>query len=235
MTLIDPVSASDAARQLGLSPARVRVMAAAGQLAAEKIGGRWLLERSEVELRGRSEPRVGRRFTSRNAWAVLQLLSEEEAADLSPSVRSRLKRMLLAEGLKELAPRLGNRATVSHYRAHPGELANVHHDPVLRPTGATMGAQFGVVPSAPVDGYLSAAEQANFVRRHALTPGAPTNVMLRVVPGHVWEQLGELSLPPRAAVALDLMEAWDPRLKEAGTTAVEVLEGNYREAAKARG
>src|ERR1700761_6279709 len=45
------ISVPDAADALGLSPARVRLLAANGGLPAQKIGGRWLLERSGVEKR----------------------------------------------------------------------------------------------------------------------------------------------------------------------------------------
>lgn len=118
--MLDPISVPEAARTLELSPARVRAMASQGQLPALKIADRWLVERSAVEQRRMQKAVRGRRFTPWNAWALLLLASGEDAPELDPSVRSRLKRALALEGFGDLAPRLGNRADVSMYRAHPG-------------------------------------------------------------------------------------------------------------------
>src|SRR4051812_47601168 len=110
--MVNPVSVPEAARLLKLSPARVRLMASRGQLPAEKIADRWLIERRAVELRGRQKPPRGRRFTPRNAWAILLLASGEEALAIDPVDRSRLRKAIALESLKGLAPRLRPRAEI---------------------------------------------------------------------------------------------------------------------------
>ena len=233
--LLNPISVPEAAVVLGLSTARVRAMAASGQLLAEKIGGRWLLERNAVELR-RTEGAVGgRRFTPRNAWALLRLASGEDVADLAPSVRSRLKRALQLEGLMALAPRLGARAEIHLFMAHPGELAHVLEDPALVATGVAVGGKVGILPSGgDVDGYLSSAGFPDFVERHALNPGVPPNVRLRVVPDTAWDQIGGRRTVPHAAMALDFLDDPNPRLNQAGSESIEEIEREFRAAAKAR-
>src|SRR4051794_31297057 len=118
----DPIAVPEAARLLKLSPSRVRLMAANGQLPAAKIGDRWVIERRAVEQRRQQNPPRGRRFTPRNAWAILLLASGEEVLALDPVDRTRLKKALALEGLRGLEPRLGSRAEICAYKAHPGEI-----------------------------------------------------------------------------------------------------------------
>ena len=67
------IPVADAAAALEVHPSRVRAMIAAGQLEAEKISGRWFVDRKSVENR-RSQPSVnGRPFSEANAWALLCL------------------------------------------------------------------------------------------------------------------------------------------------------------------
>src|SRR6185503_5873796 len=148
MPILQPLSIPQAAQELGLSTARVRAMAASGQLLAEKIGGRWVVDENEVRRRQDRGGLPGRRFTAMNAWALLVIASDgyfspEDGMTsvedvllphISPSVRSRLKRLLLSEGLEKLAPRLGARAKVFHFRAHPGEISHIDSEATLMST-----------------------------------------------------------------------------------------------------
>src|ERR1700760_3542884 len=130
MAAIAPlISVPDAADALGLSPARVRLLAANGGLPAQKIGGRWLVERSGVEKRRSRGSAGGRPFAPRNAWAVLGLASGDEGAGLDPVARSRLRRALALEGLSSLMLRLERRAEVRRYSGHPGEIRYILADP----------------------------------------------------------------------------------------------------------
>jgi hypothetical protein len=256
MPILQPLSVPQAAQELGLSTARVRAMAASGQLTAEKIGGRWLVEGIEVSTRQTERRLPGRRFTAMNAWAVLVISSDGHftpqegvtPADdvllthISPSVRSRLKRLLLSEGLAKLAPRLGARAEAFHYRVHPGELSHVTSDPALMATGITGAARYGLLSSKEVDGYLPARSLTEFVERHALSelphgggvfPPEPT-VCLRAVPDNVWSIFGGKSVAPMAAVALDLMDGWGARSQEIGRGLARTLDREIRERQKGR-
>src|ERR1700748_384965 len=123
-----PVSVPDAAVALGLSSARLRLLAANGGLPAQKIGGRWLIERVGVEKRRSRGSAGGRPFAPRNAWAVLNLASGEEVDQIDSVTRSRLLRLLSFEGLSSLAPRLERRAQVHRFSGHPGEIPHVLAD-----------------------------------------------------------------------------------------------------------
>lgn len=248
MPFLQPRSISEAARELELSPARVRAMAASGQLPAEKIGGRWLIEQSAVQRRRQQGGIPGRRFTAANAWALLVLSSDgyfsptdglatadDVLAHVPPSVRSRLNRLLLSEGLEKLAPRLDARAKAFRYQAHPGEISHVENDPSLMATGITGAARYRLISGSEVDGYVSAADLPEFVERHVLTESPPDgNVCIRAVPEEVWRTFGGKSLAPMAAIALDLMEGRDSRSKEVGREWLRALDNGHRRDAKRR-
>jgi len=198
------------------------MLAARGQLPATKIAGRWFVELDAVEQRRRERPPEGRRFTPQNAWAALILASGEDP-QLDPVVRSRLKRALLLEGLRDLAPRFRDRAEVSLYRAHPGEIPYVFEDGALMRSGISAAESVGsdLLVGREADGYVAASELRNFLGRHALSPAsadADGNVRLRVVPDGVWSNLdlSSRSVAPKAAVALDLASERDSRSQAAG-------------------
>lgn len=223
----EPVSIREAARTLGLSPGRVRAIAAHGQLSAAKLGDRWFVERAAVERRRRNGAPEGRRFSPRNAWALLLLASNEDVREIDPSVRSRLRRALRQEGLAKLAPRLVHRAEPLSFRAHPGEIVHLLEDPefVLSGISAVGGQDFGLVPGREADGYLQEPALPEFVSRHALEPAeAEGNVRLRIVPKEAADLLEGRQVAPRAAVALDLAEELDPRSSRAGHQALRDLD-----------
>jgi excisionase family DNA binding protein len=225
--MMDPVSIQEAAKDLSLSPARVRVMAARGQLAATKIGNRWLVERAAIEKRRRDGAHEGRRFTSRNAWALLLLAAGEEVDGLDPSVRSRLKRALRVEGIERLGPRLGHRARLLSFRAHPGEIPYLVDDPALVRSGVSAAAaqDFDLVSGREADGYLQESKLERLVEQHALVSAGPDgNVRLRLVPDQVWPVIAKRAIAPRPAVALDLAEESDPRSAEAGRRVLRELD-----------
>jgi excisionase family DNA binding protein len=226
--MIDPLSISEAADSLELSPARVRVMASQGQLPAAKVGERWLVERMAVEQRRKQKPLRGRRFTPRNAWALLLLASGEESPKLDPSVRSRLRKALALEGLGALAPRLQDRGHVSMYKAHPGETPYLLEDEALVPSGISAASSMGLglLASREADGYIAESRLRRFIDQHALSPGGiDGNVRLRVVPDDVWQILDGRHLAPPAAVALDLADEADARSEAAGKKLIRRLDG----------
>lgn len=222
LSMVDPVSIQEAANVLGVDPSRVRAMAAHGQLPAEKIGSRWLLEKADVERRRRQAAPPGRRLAPHNAWAMLLLASGDEVEGVDPSVRSRLRRALRLASLEQLAPRLERRAKVISFDAHPGELRHLLGAPDLIPSGISAAASHGLdlVSGEEIDGYLAEDKLDQVARRHALRPAAHGNARLRVVPRDSWRFLENNKIAPIAAVALDLFEDSDPRSSGAGRAAL---------------
>jgi hypothetical protein len=215
------ISVPDAADALGLSPARVRLLAANGGLPAQKIGGRWLVERNGVEKRRSRGSAGGRPFAPRNAWAVLNLASGEEVDQIDSVTRSRLRRLLSFEGLSSLAPRLERRAQVHRYSGHPGEIPYVLADKRLVASGVSAARAIGLdlLSGNEADGYVSDSDLDGFVEEHALLPAAAVdaNVVLRLVPDDVWADfLKGRPHASEAAIALDLAEDVDSRSRAAG-------------------
>jgi excisionase family DNA binding protein len=235
--MIDPVSIGEAAERLELSPARVRAMAAHGQLPAKKIGDRWLIERAAVEERRSRGAHGGRRFAALNAWALLLLASGEDVEGIDSSVRSRLRRALRLEGLELLGPRLSLRGDQALFKAHPGEVAHLLRDPAFMASGISAAASvnLGLVSGREADGYLPERSLRKFVRNHALSPvEVDGNVRLRVVPNDVWKMIDGRPVAPEAAVALDLSEEADPRSARAGRDALRRIDRDYRAQSRAR-
>jgi hypothetical protein len=215
------ISVPDAAGALGLSPARVRLLAANGGLPAQKIGGRWLIERAGLEKRRSRGSAGGRPFAPHNAWALLGLASGDEVVGVDSAVRSRLRRALALEGLAALALRLERRAEVRRYSGHPGEIRHILADKSLVASGISAAQEVGldVMSGTEADGYVSDESLDGFVRDHALFSAAAidANVILRVVPDDVWGGfLNGRPHAPDAAVALDLAEDADSRSRAAG-------------------
>jgi len=224
--MMEPLSIPEAAELLQLSPGRVHALVAAGRMPAMKVGGRWLVERSEVERRWRAERLRGRPFAPHNAWALLCLASGESVEALDPSVRSRLRKALAIEGLEQLAPRLVRRGDSRHFAAHRGEIPYLLEDPRFVASGASAAAAHGIdlIPGQEADGYVRADTEQEFVADHALEPAASgANVRLRIVPDSAWRFLAEARVAPSAAVILDLAEEADPRSSAAGREALRAL------------
>ena len=224
--MVDPISIPEAADALGLSPSRMHALVAQGQVPAVKVGGRWLLERGEVERRRRRGALKGRPFAPHNAWALLRLASGDEPDGIDPSVRSRMRKALAVEGLEQLAPRLVRRGESRYYDAHRGEIPYIVRDPRFVASGASAAGAHGLdlVSGQEADGYVRAGALEKFIADHALRPGAPgANLRLRVVPDRGWNFPADARVAPLAAVALDLAEEADPRSVAAGRTVLAGL------------
>lgn len=216
--LRDQVSVAEAARELGLSDRRIRALIRAGVLAAQHVGGRWLVRRSGVEQRARRGGRSGRPLGERNAWALVARLSGAEWPELSPWDRSRLKQRLAKRSLLSLADELRDRAAPHLFRGDERVLERLRDDSDLVLSGVNAAAAYGVDIRAPgvVEGYVRRDRLPDLVYRYALRPaeGADANVVLRAVDESV--PRARQGVAPVAAVALDLLESPDDRSRRAG-------------------
>lgn len=223
----DPVSIPEAASALGLSAGRVHALVTQGGLPAVKVGGRWLIDRADVERRRRQRPLKGRPFASHNAWALLRLASGENPEEIDPVNRSRLRRALALEGLEELGQRLSRRADSKFFDAHPGEMPYILADQRFVASGISAAAMHGLdlVSGSEADGYVRAGALQSFEGDHALRPSVErSNVRLRVVPDSAWRLVSEVGgAAPLAAVAIDLAEDPDPRSAAAGRALLKAL------------
>ncbi len=212
------VSVAEAARALGLSDRRIRALIGAGALAAQHVGGRWLVSRADVERRALHRGRPGRPLGQRNAWALVARLSGAEWPELSPWARSRLKQRLAKRSLLSLAEELRDRAEPHLFRGDERVLERLRHDSDIILSGAGAAAEYGLDIRAPglVEAYVDRDRLHDLVYRYALRPAAATdaNVVLRVVDESV--PRARKGVAPVAAVALDLLESSDDRSRRAG-------------------
>jgi len=214
----DYVSVAEAARGLRLGDRRIRALIRAGALAAQNVGGRWLVSRADVEQRARRRGRPGRPLGQRNAWALVARLSGAEWPELSPWDRSRLKQRVANRSLLSLADELHDRAELHLFRSDERVLERLRDDSAVVLSGVNAAAEYGLDIRAPgvVEAYVDRDRLDDLVYRYALRPAAvaDANVLLRVVDEAV--PRARQGVAPVAAVALDLLESSDDRSRRAG-------------------
>lgn len=232
MQMPSHVAVEDAARQLGVDPSRVRALIASGQLEADKVAGRWLVDWDSVLARERAQNAPGRPLTPRNAWALLLLASGDAISDLDPHVQWRLRQTLRRHRLAYLESRLQQRAEVHRMWALPGELRPLRAAPDVALTGSSAAGELNLELLAPdtVDAYVPASALDALVREHGLESIAPAeaNVILRAVPDDAW-LLRERRTAPAAAVGLDLAAYPDSRSARVGAEMLAKLDGSRGE------
>lgn len=213
-------SVEDAAHELDVSPRRIRKMIQDGRLDAERVGGRWVIDRSCLAAPEVRERRPGRPWSSRSAWAVLALASEEEA-DLPASVRWHARRRLEESSLVDLVPHLRARAEKHQYFGHPSVLDDLAEDDAMVPAGVS--AVPGLVGGNQLEGYVSVSNLPRLRSDYGLVPGEErSNVLLHVVEDEWWPLINRQP-PLRSVVIVDLLESDDPRAQRAG---LELAEAN---------
>lgn len=224
------IAVSEAADLLEVHPSRVRALIAQGQLEAQKLGGRWLVDRRSVEAR-RSRPSPdGRPFSEANAWAILCLSEGGKPDWISRWELSRLRRRLREDGLDNLAARLGKRAVKKEFRVHPSLLPKLRQDSRLIPSGVSAAAhhQIDIVEPNEFEAYLGDDELEAVVRDHFLEPSLNANVVLHVAPPHYIARCANDVMAP-AVAALDLSEAADAKSRRAGRERLVALGAALRE------
>lgn len=216
-----PVGLREVAERLGVSPRRVRAMIAAGQLSAEKIEGRWLVESDLLERLVDIPRRDGPPWSPVLAWAYLQYLDgDPQALDgLSRVSRHRVRqRASAALALDQLAGLALRRAEALRCRAHPSVVNDLLHAGVHSGLSAAeaLGVGLGVRSGEHADVYLPRSLAQQLVEELGLVParGADVNAIIRAVPDSAW-RLQHRVVAPLLAVALDLTEHGDPRSREA--------------------
>lgn len=219
-----PVLVSDAAHILDVHPSRVRAMVKAGQLEAEKLAGRWFINRSSLEQRSAVGSPDGRPLSPANAWALLCIASGNRADWVDKSVQSRLRGHLRRRSWEELVPRLRSRANAQRLRAHPAAIDRLASEAGVVLSGVSVASQYGIdiMPSDELEAYVYEARAQELIRQYMMEPSERPNVILHVVPDEVpsdWQNCvrGHVA-------ALDLRESLDARSQRAGINYLHNLE-----------
>jgi len=218
--LRDSVAADVAAGRLGRSPHEVRRLLRAGQVCAHRRAGRWFVPMSEVRRLQRLPLPVGRPFSSGSAWALLAMLAGDDPAGLSTPRRSQLRRHLRDADSRDLAARLGRRATRRLVYAHPSMLGGLAADPHVVLTGLAAaehaGARLVGADNGEVEGYVAESDIAGLYSAYGLVDAEEVaNVVLRVVDDAV-EAFRRSGMAAAPVVGLDLWESGDARASEEG-------------------
>jgi excisionase family DNA binding protein len=213
VTLLSP---NEAAQRLGITPRRVYALVRDNRLRAQRVGGRLLINRDDVDARVSGAPAVGRSFSPRRAWALVLLAVDETPRGIDASTKSKLRRLLRDRDLWSMRGKLVDRAERRFLRAHSSDIARMEAEPDVVRTGARCAAAAGlelVAPDAPLELYVDHTTADRLIKRYRLTPNSQPNVVLRVVPDEVRAWL-EGPLAPRPAIALDLAEDLDSRAQD---------------------
>ncbi len=202
---------AEAAERLGVVPQRVRALAQAGELAAVRAEGVWLIDADSLAKRVLlAELGVaassGRPWSQPIAWAAMRVLDDDDAllSQLDRKARYRLRRRLDVPDPAPLLAAVRNRARVVRVSVHPSRAVRLRD--LVVPSGVT-GAGihgFGLTGDDAVDGYLFAdalADARDALRVRDSDTGAH---LLRVVDDERF--LEGLEVAPRLAVAADLLD-----------------------------
>jgi hypothetical protein len=213
-------SSQDAAHRLGLSARRIRTLASAGRLKAQKIGSRWVLE----PVSSAREPRAGRPVSAAIGWAILALLSGVRPDGVHPSALSRLRRRLRDFQWVLRSLQYGEaRARVVRWRVLPTDIPRILSERDLVLTGVSaITKEIDLVPSSEeIDAYVTSDVIRKIERQFqpAKEPDQP-NLTLRV-PNQPW--ILAVSRAPLAVVSADLLLSPDARAVRAGKEALRRL------------
>lgn len=220
------VSVSEVARLLAVTPRRIYALVAEKRLRAERVGGRLLVRREDVEARareGESSMTKGHPFSPRRAWALLLLAAGEPVPDIDAVTRSKLRRLLAERSLWSLRAKLAPRAVRRNLRAHSSDLARIESEPGVIRTGLRAASAAGLLligGDAPHQFYVDENLAKDLASRYGMRESRQPNVVLRVVPDEPFSWLRG-PVAPAPAVALDLAEDADPRSQQVAREALE--------------
>ena len=188
-----------------------------GQLLAQKLGGRWFVDRRSLESRRSRSSVDGRPFSEANAWALLCLSEGQQPEWISKWEISRLRRRLREDSLGKLAPRLRSRASRALFRAHPSILPKLRDDPRLLPSGVSMAAehQIDIVELNEFEAYVSREDLEGVVQQNYLEPSWEPNVIFHVAGAQWLQRFVDHAMSPLVS-ALDLLEADEEKSRRAG-------------------
>lgn len=212
------MSVADVAKHLGVSAQRVRDMIRDGQLAAVRVGGRWLIDAASVPAVPR---RRGQPYSPRIAWALAELAagvrpSGLEASELS-RLRSRWAKLRGDVAVDAIRSVMARRA--AHSRWSAPEPAGLIADPRFVRSGKS-DPRSGMAAPAYAEGYVLESDADELIADHMLVPArGAENVTLHISPMEIPERI------PLLIVIADLADG-GPRERQQATN---LLEGMGRD------
>jgi len=229
---------AEAARQLGVSRARVYALVQQGQLDPVIQGDTLHVTRTSLNRRQAAPAATGAPLSPASVWATLALATGDPGLvahlrRLFPdrTERARVRTRLEREGLLALVPRMHRRAVIRRFSASAEASEELARDPGLVLTGLPAARALGwdlpeVAPAQipGVDGYVSELHLAGLVDRLGLERegGAASGVLLRAVQ-EPWPFPPQLRVAPPIVIALDLAEVESSGCQIVGRRRLEEL------------
>lgn len=207
---------AETAARTGLSERRIRALCESGDVRSERAGARTLLiDDSSMRRWSRlygSSP--GRPLGAGSAWALLCLLSGEDAEWAGEATRASATRaMRLVDSPVVLSRMVRRRAayTVVNLPAWFDRHLPASTTPtgLWRPEKPVLHSE-----GAQVDAYISAHDFDTVARTLPTATGRGGSAVLRVTDGEILGNVGHRA--PKACRALDMYESEEPRASDAG-------------------
>lgn len=221
------VTTHNASEILEVSPGEVRRLSASGTLQPVKIGGRLLFDTNQIQRIKRMHRTAGRAWSTRTAWAAVELLGGKGTALIDQPRTSRLRSQLRDMDALRFHGLARGRCHTSRYHASPRALDRL--TALAHPTGVSVLAtdggarRFGmaaVTTEHRFDGYVLGDKVDMAVNRCRLRLDPAGNVTLRALDA---AGLADRVLGSDALVSLDLMDSDDVRERAAGREMLDRL------------
>jgi excisionase family DNA binding protein len=224
------MSTPEAASTLGVSARRVRQLLEAGELEADVIGGRSLIDADSVYRRLEHRPAPGRPLSPELAWALLAALSLGELpwneALLSAAPDRRLRHRLIHQlssphDAGEWRRLLRRRADPMRYWAHPSVHRGLLGDQLVSAGRARAASAHGldVSPGGERYIYVPRSRLGELEARYALEADPQGALVLMVYDDGKHMKVPKPGHPAPVAVAVvDMLDSNDARMQHQAAT-----------------
>lgn len=230
----------EAASRLGVNQARVRALAAAGTLAARRVGSQWLIDADSVDQQAAliGAGATSRAMASRIAWAASDLADGGRAGWLNAVERHRVRNRVAGAASALIVQRWFSARAVStrRYAVGTDDLEGILGDSDVVATGISAAAAYrlGLTNVGAGDAYVTATAVDRLVRDHFLIQSTSGNLTLRLVDNDLHlataRTIDGLRVATRLIVGVDLAEDADARTRAAGLSLIDRVLDEQRRA-----
>lgn len=226
---MDLYTTTMASEELGITPAAVRRLVENGRLQATKMAGTLLFEPASIHRLQRSSRAPGRIWSSKTAWAAMEILNGRQTKLIDQPRRSRLTRQLRSMESTDLHRLARNHSLARRFSAGPrvrSALAGF-----LAPTGVSSIAEenvadrfglVGVLDEDRLEGYWTGSVES-LLDQIPLASDESGGVLVRFVDD---PELISGTVGSDAVIALDLMDSDDIRERGAGRDTLQRIIDN---------
>jgi hypothetical protein len=222
-----------ASESLSLTDRQIRRHAETGELEAQQVGARWLIDADSVRSRSRIEIHAGRPLSAEMCWSLMAIVDAQllghHPHDRNAAIDDRRRRHRVRQ-LLENAPDpqrwdfwMRRRAERSTVWVHPGVLNDVLTDRRVHVSGTTALAAAGLAVSGETGHcvYVSQRDIEASRNEYRAVPSTDGQVVTMVVPTAL-NVLGADGSPVGPCTALiDLLSSTDARLSHMAATTLQ--------------